>query len=130
MAIIQVAGNVGSADLKISASGTYVLVVSIADRRYDYKEKKEETVWIRAVWFGERAEKIADAITKAKILSVTGKENYKIYEGKIDRSIEPMEYSILQFKQNDETTPRNNTTEEQDNGYYPPPFNDDDIPFL
>lgn len=139
MAIINVCGNIGSCDFKYTESGTAYLVISIADHRWNHREEKEETAWIRAIWFGERAEKLSNSITKAKMIHVTGKEDYKVYDGKIDRTIEPLEHRILQFKpQQDQPpqTPQNpNTThrEPPSNDYYgeaPPPPNDDDIPFI
>lgn len=135
MAIVTVSGNVGSCDFKISPNGKPFLVVSIADRRWNYKDETEETAWHRAIWFGERAEKLVKSLEKAKVLSVTGKEAYKVYEGKIDRSLEPLDHTILQFKKEEETTAQNthnnnsNSNPYQNNYDYPPP-NDDDIPFL
>ncbi|MCM3774001.1 single-stranded DNA-binding protein [Priestia aryabhattai] len=128
MAIITVCGNVGNAEFRYSPNGHPVLTVSIADKRWNFKDEKEETYWIRAVWFGERAEKLANSIPKAKVISVTGKEAYKIYEGKIDRSIDPLDHTILQFKANDDTSPRNDTNQQQEESYPPP--SDKDIPFL
>lgn len=135
MAIIHVAGNVGSCDFKYTENGTAYLVVSIADHRWNRKEEKEDTVWIRAIWFGERAEKLSNSITKAKMISVTGKEDFKVYDGKIDRTIEPLDHRILQFKpQQDQSqgNPNQNNQEPPQNDFYgePPPPNDDDIPFL
>lgn len=127
MAIIQVCGNVGNAELRYSQNGNPVLSASIADHRWNFKEEKEETYWIRAVWFGERAEKLANTITKAKILSITGREMYKIYDGKMDRSIEPLDFTILAFKSNDDNEQTSRRNSQQDD--VPPPI-DDDIPFL
>lgn len=128
MAIMTVCGNVGNAELKYSADGHPFLTVSIADRRWNFREEKEETYWIRAVWFGERAKKLANSILKAKVISITGKEAYKIYDNKIDRSIDPLDHSILQFKANDDTTSQDNTYQQEDSSYPPP--SDKDIPFL
>lgn len=129
MAIITVSGFVGNADFKYTQQGTPILTVSVADKRWNYKDETEETVWIRAVWFGDRAEKLANSIPKAKMISITGKENYKIYEGKIDRSIDPLEHSILQFKSNEDSTSGHSTSPRQDDNYYPP-LHDNDVPFL
>lgn len=130
MAIIQVCGNVGSAEYKVSPNGHPVLIVSVADKRWNFKDEKEETYWIRAVWFGERAEKLANSITKAKVISVTGKEAYKLYDGKIDRSIEPLDHTILQFKTSEEPAPRQTPPSEShhtpDMSY--PPMNE--MPYL
>lgn len=128
MAIITVSGNVGNSEFKISPSGTPVLTVSIADNRWNYKEEKEETFWIRAAWFGDRAEKLSNSVTKAKTITLTGREAYSLYDGKIDRSIEPIDHKILAFKKDDDTTSTRNNTSTDDSSY--PPLSDDDIPFL
>ncbi len=132
MAIITVSGYVGHSSLSYSESGTAVLTVSVADKRWNYKEKEEETFWIRAVWFGERAEKLENSLTKAKVVTITGTEAYKIYDGKIDRTIEPLEHSILAFKsQEGGSADENRNVNSNVNNYdYPPPPTDDDIPYL
>lgn len=131
MAIVTVSGNVGSCDLKFTPNGKPFLVVSIADRRWNYKDETEETAWHRAIWFGERAEKLVKSLEKAKVISVTGKEAYKVYEGKIDRSIDPLDHSILEFKKDDKKAEQSNQSNQyQPKDYEYPPPNDDDIPFL
>lgn len=131
MAIISVSGNVGHAELKYTETGTALLVVSIADKRWNYQTQEEETEWIRAVWFGERAEKFANGLVKAKVVSVVGRENYKIYNDKIDRSIDPIDYQILAFKSNDDQqTSNQNNNDRQNNFGDPPPYSDNDVPFL
>lgn len=130
MAIIQVCGNVGSVEYKVSPSGHPVLIVSVADKRWNFKEEKEETYWIRAVWFGDRAEKLANSVTKAKVISITGKEAYKLYDGKIDRSIEPFDHTILQFKTSEEPTTRQTSPSESNHTpdmSYPPT---NEMPYL
>lgn len=129
MAILTVSGYVGNVDFKYSESGTAILILSIADKRWNYKTKEEETFWIRSVWFGERAEKLENSLTKAKVIMVTGLEAYKIYDGKIDRSIEPLEHSILQFKSDDGNV-NGNGNKNINNDNYPPPPSENDIPYF
>lgn len=126
MAIISVTGMVGFFDFSYSSgNGTPVLTLSIADKRYDFKKEEEETVWIRAVWFGDRAEKLSSSLSKAKMVSITGKENYTLYDGKINRTIDPIDHQILLFKPNEDQSKMGSNQPDQT-----PPFLDDDIPFL
>lgn len=129
MAILTVSGNVGHCSFSYSEAGTAVLALSVADKRWNYKTKEEETYWIRAIWFGERAEKLVNSVQKAKIISITGLEAYKIYDGKIDRTLEPLDHTILQFKAQDGEPHENRNVNSNINPYEFPPPSNQDIPY-
>lgn len=83
---ISVKGNVGQdPEFKVSKSGTQVCSFSLA---YTPRKKQGaewidgETMWFRVVQFGEKAEQLADLISKGDSVVVVGSLSQSTYEGK------------------------------------------------
>ena len=74
-----VSGNVGQ-DARVGMAGeTPVVNFSVASRRYDHKEKKEVTDWVSCSLFGQRAEKLAQYLTKGSRVAVRGTLTVRVY---------------------------------------------------
>ncbi len=76
-------GRVGSSELKVGATGTQVLNISLATNE-KFKDKTgtlvERVDWHRLSVFGDRAGNLAPYITKGNQLLVTGKIRMNTYE--------------------------------------------------
>ena len=71
MAILTVTGRLGKdCETRELQSGTKVVSFSIADD-VGYGDKKR-TQWIKCAWFGDRATKVAQYLTKGSLIEVTG----------------------------------------------------------
>lgn len=84
--IVTVAGNLGKlAERRFTPSGVEVIQFSVAE-----KVSKDETRWFRCSWFGERAGKVAQYLTKGTRVSVTGRGKLNTWEkdGKTQTNIE------------------------------------------
>lgn len=67
--IITVAGNLGKeAESRYTPAGQEVVSFSVAE-----KSGKDVTTWVRCSWFGERAGKVKQYLTKGTKVSVTGR---------------------------------------------------------
>lgn len=77
-----VTGNLGQDCRKGMAGDTPVVNFSVASRRYDPKaegEKKEVTDWVSVSFFGGRAEKVAQYLTKGSRVAVRGAAHIREY---------------------------------------------------
>lgn len=85
---IIISGNLGKdAEVRESRDGKLFTRFSIAfeERKKDRKgEWVDETGWIGAVIFGERGEKLAEALKKGTPVTVSGKLSYSTYVGSDD----------------------------------------------
>jgi len=84
--IITVAGNLGKlAERRFTPTGVEVIQFSVAERI-----SKDETRWYRCSWFGERAGKVSEYLTKGTRVSVTGRGKINLWEkdGKAQASID------------------------------------------
>ena len=84
--IVTVAGNLGKpAERRYTPTGVEVIQFSVAE-----KVNKDETRWYRCSWFGERAGKVADYLTKGTRVSITGRGKLNTWEkdGKTQASID------------------------------------------
>lgn len=83
--ITIVAGNLGkSAERRFTPTGIEVVQFSVAENI------KDETHWYRCSWFGERALKACQYLTKGTRVSVTGRGKLNTWEkdGKTQASID------------------------------------------
>lgn len=81
-----VSGNVGSEDAQLgyTTTGTPVLNFNFATSgTYKTKEgeKKTDTTWFKAAYYGERAVKLAQYVISGKKLLLTGKVKAKAWKG-------------------------------------------------
>lgn len=83
---VTIAGNLGKdAELKSSQSGTAVLRFGVAvnERRKDQQGNwSDYTSWISCVMFGNRAQSVAQYLTKGTKVTVQGKLHYSSWQGK------------------------------------------------
>lgn len=72
-------GHLGrDAELRMTKSGVAVVNFSVACKR-GWGEK-EKTVWVECAWFGQRAEKVVQWLTKGSHLLVTGEPDVSAWE--------------------------------------------------
>ena len=81
MIIAVISGNLGNdAELRHLNEGTVVLSFGVASNQ---KVKGEKiTTWVRCSLFGERAQKLAQYLTKGTKVTVSGTLSTREYEGK------------------------------------------------
>jgi single-strand DNA-binding protein len=73
-------GRVGSdPELKFGKSGTAICSLSVATNE-KFKEGKEKTEWHKVTFFGDRAERAAEWISKGQLVNIEGKLSYGSYE--------------------------------------------------
>lgn len=68
------------AEIKTNAKGSEYLQLSVATDSYDNGERK--TTWVSVLFGGERATKVKDYLTKGRLISVKGVENYHLYKNR------------------------------------------------
>lgn len=72
-------GHLGrDAELRTTKSGVPVVNFSVACKRG--WGDKEKTVWVECAWFGQRAEKVVQWLTKGSHLLVTGEPDVSAWE--------------------------------------------------
>lgn len=81
MSILICTGRVGSdAEVRTTTDGTKVVSFSVADD-IGWGEKKR-TQWLKAIWFGERAVKVAQYITKGSTVEIHGTPEIEVWMDK------------------------------------------------
>lgn len=69
---LQIAGRIGrDAETRYSQSGKVIATFAVAVS--EYRDGEEQTLWVRCTMFGERAEKLAQYLTKGTPVAVTGR---------------------------------------------------------
>ena len=94
--VVILTGNLGKdAEMRFTPTGTAILNFSLPID-IGFGEKKE-TMWVRCAMFGDRAQKLAEHLTKGKGVMVTGEFRMpRIYEGKNGQSVS-MELNVNQL---------------------------------
>lgn len=78
---LQIAGRIGrDAEVKTLQSGDVLCTFSVAVS--ERKKGEDQTLWVRCTLFGERAEKLAQYLTKGTPLAVTGRAGVSAWQGK------------------------------------------------
>ena len=74
-----IAGNVGNVE-RATIGDQSALKFSVAVNKYDKNApNNQRTVWVNCTWFGTRAEKMAQYITKGGYLTVSGDLDVREY---------------------------------------------------
>jgi single-strand DNA-binding protein len=84
MQVTMIAGNVGKdAVLRRTGNGDAVLSFSVAvDNGKDKNGSKRDSTWFNCSVWGKRAESLEAHITKGTKLTLTGRVDIDVYEGK------------------------------------------------
>lgn len=78
---LQIAGRIGrDAEVKTLQSGDVLCTFSVAVS--ERKKGEDQTLWVRCTLFGERAEKLAQYLTKGTPVAVTGRAGVSAWQGK------------------------------------------------
>lgn len=81
MSTMCITGRLGSdADLRETTNNTKVVQFSIADK-IGFGDKAT-TQWVKCVWFGDRAAKVRDYLTKGSMVEVTGSPSVEAWSDK------------------------------------------------
>ena len=95
---VTLAGNLGKdAELKSSQSGKAILNFSVAvnERRKDQSGNwSDYTNWISCVMFGNRAQAVAQYLTKGTKVSVQGKLHYSSWQGNDGKNRSKLEVMV------------------------------------
>ena len=94
----------------------------------------KQTIWLDCSWWGERAGKVAQYITKGSQLGVTGELGTREHDGKTYITLNVRDVSLVGGKQDTGNgTPRSNAPKAQRRDPVPVgadvPFDDENIPF-
>jgi len=94
--VVILTGNLGKdAEMRFTPTGTPILNFSLPID-IGFGEKKE-TMWVRCAMFGERAQKLAEHLTKGKGVQVVGEFRMPtIYEGKNGNTVN-MDFNVNQL---------------------------------
>lgn len=94
--VVILTGNLGKdAEMRFTPTGTAILNFSLPID-IGFGEKKE-TMWVRCAMFGERAQKLAEHLTKGKSVQVVGEFRMPtIYEGKNGNTVN-MDFNVNQL---------------------------------
>ena len=94
--VVILTGNLGKdAEMRFTPTGTPILNFSLPID-IGFGEKKE-TMWVRCAMFGERAQKLAERLTKGKGVQVVGEFRMPtIYEGKNGNNVN-MDFNVNQL---------------------------------
>ena len=94
--VVILTGNLGKdAEMRFTPTGTAILNFSLPID-IGFGEKKE-TMWVRCAMFGERAQKLAEHLTKGKGVQVVGEFRMPtIYEGKNGNTVN-MDFNVNQL---------------------------------
>ena len=97
MSMFSITGRLGrDAELKTTQGGTKVLSFSIPDD-IGWGDKKR-TQWINCALFGERAEKVAQYLTKGTMVEVHGQASCRAWKDKGGEPRAAIEVSVGELK--------------------------------
>ena len=78
---LNIAGRIGrDAETRYSQSGKVIATFAVAVS--EYRDGEEQTLWVRCTMFGERAEKLAQYLTKGTPVAVTGRAGVSAWADK------------------------------------------------
>lgn len=123
-------GNIGKDARVGDASGTPVVNVTVASRRFE--KGAEHTDWVDVAFFGQRAEKLAQYLTKGSRIAVRGTVHVREYmHNNEKRYALTMRADDIELLGGGEQKPANNNgrppSGNQNTGYSGPSA--DDLPF-
>lgn len=106
MMALTIGGRLGAdADLKMTQGGTAVLNFSVACDGWDPKAREKTTTWVRCAMFGQRAEKLAEHLTKGTSVMVAGECRMTEYKGKSYLELTANSVSLMGSKPQGEVAP-------------------------
>jgi single-stranded DNA-binding protein len=82
MMSLTIGGRLGGDPTLGNANGTPVLNMSVAVDGWDPKAREKVTTWVRVAFFGTRAEKLGEFLTKGSSVMCTGEARLSEYKGK------------------------------------------------
>lgn len=96
---IIVVGNTGKdAEIQYTPTGVAVCKFSIAESRYQGKDKDAKTVWYNCVVWREKTEIASQYIRKGKRLMVIGQIDVNAYINKQGQASASLELTVSEFK--------------------------------
>lgn len=82
MMALTIGGRLGQDPTIGNANGTPVLNMSVAVDGWDPKAREKITTWVRVAFFGTRAEKLAEYLTKGASVMCSGEARLSEFKGK------------------------------------------------
>lgn len=103
MMILTIGGSLGrDPETKELPGGKTVTNMSVAVQGYDYKAREKTTTWVRVAMFGDRGEKLGQAVHKGDRIMASGEPRFSIYNDKVQIELTAQSFSIISSKPRDE----------------------------
>jgi single stranded DNA-binding protein len=106
MMILTIVGRLGADPVLGNANGTPVLNMSVACDGWDPKAKEKLTTWVRVAYFGTRAEKSAQYLSKGSSVMCSGEARLSEYKGKQYLELSASQVSMVGSKPAGDAAPR------------------------
>jgi single-stranded DNA-binding protein len=106
MMALTIGGRLGSDPTLGNANGTPVLNMSVAVDGWDPKAREKVTTWVRVAFFGTRAEKLAEFLSKGSSVMCTGEGRLTEYKGKSYLELTASAVTMMGAKPSGDAQPR------------------------
>ena len=125
MMTLNIVGRLGADAVLGDAHGTPVLNMSVACDGWDPKAREKSTTWVRVAYFGTRAEKVAQYLTKGSWVSCSGEPRLTEYKGKMYLELSASQVTMVGAKPETRAEP----PAQRKAAPKTKPVDDDEIPF-
>lgn len=131
MMILTIGGALGrDPETKRLPDGKTVTNMNVAVNGYDYKAREKVTTWVRVSMFGDRGEKLGQAVHKGDRIMASGEPRFSIYNDKVQIELTAQSFSIISSKPRDEEPPARQQSKPATKPKQAAEFPDDeDVPF-
>jgi single-strand DNA-binding protein len=113
MMSLTIGGRLGSDPTLGNANGTPVLNMSVACDGWDPKAREKVTTWVRVAFFGTRAEKLSEYLSKGSSVMCTGEARLTEYKGKQYLELTASAVTMMGSKPSGDTPAREQPSREQ-----------------
>ena len=123
MMVLTIGGRLGQDPTLGSANGTPVLNMSVAVDGWDPKAREKITTWVRVAFFGTRANRLAEYLTKGASVMCSGEARLAEFKGKQYLELTASQVTMMGAK------PSGESRQEKEPARGKAKEDDDDIPF-
>jgi single-stranded DNA-binding protein len=121
--VLTIGGRLGADPTVGNANGTPVINMSVACDGWDPKAREKITTWVRVAFFGTRAEKLSEYLSKGSSVMCTGEARLSEYKGKQYIELTASSVMMMGSKPSSSSEPKREKREQRSTS------SDDDIPF-
>jgi single stranded DNA-binding protein len=123
MMVLTIGGRLGADPTVGNANGTPVINMSVACDGWDPKAREKITTWVRVAFFGTRAEKLSEYLSKGSSVMCTGEARLSEYKGKQYIELTASSVMMMGSKPSSSSEPKREKREQRSTS------SDDDLPF-